>query len=419
VPKDAAHRLARWPLLAALFVVLGFTVSASATQGQQKGLVVENFRVELTVDDDGTMEVLESIRYQFSGGWNGVYRDIPINFRTPKGLNYRLVLTDISARDDSGRLMRFETSRERHLRRIKVWVPDARNVSRTVHFRYIVQNGLRFFDGGGDGFSEGYDELYWNGTGDESEIPILASSVIVHLPPAVTRAKARVYTGSRGSTASDASIEETEDGFYFKTRRGFSPFEGMTVDVAWDPGVVRRPNWLDRATQVVRANWILLLPFFTFYFMWRHWQERGKDPARRPISPQYEPPEGMSPAEIGTLIDNRPDMRDITAAIVDLAVRGYIKIEQRNEKVLGLFSNTEYTFHRLKNLELPEFENKHNLELPEFEDKHNRELPEFEDKHNPEPSSRTGCSIVSSPSEEGRGWTRRSCKTSSTPSSGN
>ena len=121
----------------------------------------------------------------------------------------------------------------------------------------------------------------------------------------------------------------------------------MTVDIAWDPGVIHRPTRVDRARGVAAANWILLFPLLCFYLMWRHWQAKGKDPTQRPISPTYAPPEGMTPAEIGTLIDGSPDMRDITAAIVDLAVRGYIKIEEREDKILGLFSSTEYTFHRI------------------------------------------------------------------------
>jgi uncharacterized membrane protein YgcG len=211
-----------------------------------------------------------------------------------------------------------------------------------------VENGLRFFDGAGEGFSNGYDELYWNATGDESEVPILASSVAVHLPSGVTGRQARVYTGFRGSKASEATVSKIEDGFYFQADGGLLPFEGMTVDVAWNPGVVHRPTWVDRVSQAARANWILILPFFSFYFMWRHWQERGRDPTRRPIAPQYRPPEGMTPAEIGTLTDNSPDMKDITSAIVDLAVRGFIRIEQRTEKVLGLISSTEYTFYLLE-----------------------------------------------------------------------
>jgi len=64
-----------------------------------------------------------------------------------------------------------------------------------------------------------------------------------------------------------------------------------------------------------------------------------------PISPQYEPPAGMTPAELGTLVDGKPDMRDITASIVDLAVRGYLHIEEADtDRFLGLWSSKDYTF---------------------------------------------------------------------------
>ena len=69
----------------------------------------------------------------------------------------------------------------------------------------------------------------------------------------------------------------------------------------------------------------------------------------RPVSAQYEPPGGLTPAEAGTLLDETVDMRDITATVVDLAVAGHLKIEEREEKHLfGLISNTDYVFYRLE-----------------------------------------------------------------------
>jgi uncharacterized membrane protein len=63
----------------------------------------------------------------------------------------------------------------------------------------------------------------------------------------------------------------------------------------------------------------------------------------------YEPPAGISPAEAGTLLDDTIHPRDITSTMVDLAVRGYIKIEEVEEKGL-LFTHKDYKFHLLKPL---------------------------------------------------------------------
>jgi uncharacterized membrane protein len=59
----------------------------------------------------------------------------------------------------------------------------------------------------------------------------------------------------------------------------------------------------------------------------------GRDPRiKRSIMVEYEPPENLKPAEIGTLVDEYADDRDIVATIIDLAVRGYLKIKPLGDK---------------------------------------------------------------------------------------
>jgi uncharacterized membrane protein len=79
--------------------------------------------------------------------------------------------------------------------------------------------------------------------------------------------------------------------------------------------------------------------------MWWVWHTRGRDPRRRPIATCYEPPGQLTPAEAGTLVDHSPDPRDVTATLVDLAVRGYLHIKESEEqRLLGLMSSTDYAF---------------------------------------------------------------------------
>jgi hypothetical protein len=68
------------------------------------------------------------------------------------------------------------------------------------------------------------------------------------------------------------------------------------VAVAWNPGVVARPGLLSSVRLFFKANWLLLLPFISLGIMWRLWSARGRDPTRRPISPQYDVPDGLTPA---------------------------------------------------------------------------------------------------------------------------
>ena len=86
----------------------------------------------------------------------------------------------------------------------------------------------------------------------------------------------------------------------------------------------------------LKENWVFLLPLFSLLSMANLWYRRGRDPrVREAIKVMYEPPtfenRPLTPAEVGTLVDERFDPRDITSAIVGLAVKGYLRIEESQE----------------------------------------------------------------------------------------
>jgi uncharacterized membrane protein len=99
----------------------------------------------------------------------------------------------------------------------------------------------------------------------------------------------------------------------------------------------------------LKSNSPLLIPLIAFFVMFWLWWTRGRDPQRLAISVQYEPPDKLTPGECGTLVDNEAAMRDITATLVDLAVKGYLTIEQKEEShLLGLTHSKDYIFHLKK-----------------------------------------------------------------------
>ncbi|MGH7443632.1 MAG: DUF2207 domain-containing protein, partial [Longimicrobiales bacterium] len=99
----------------------------------------------------------------------------------------------------------------------------------------------------------------------------------------------------------------------------------------------------------VRANGILLVPLLAFFLMHGWWRKHGRDPEELSIAPQYEPPAGLTPGELGMLVDNKADMRDVTATIVDLAVRGFLVIEDEEEShIFGLVKSRTYAFELVR-----------------------------------------------------------------------
>ena len=275
----ATTSFTRWACRAT--AILALVLLTAAPAAAQRTLVIERFDATIEVSADGSIGVEEYIVARFTGSWNGIFRTIPIEYRSPQGLNYTLRLDIQSVTDDEGRSLKYESSRERHYRKLKIWVPGAANTTKTVKVIYRVANGLRFFDE--------HDELYWNVTGDEWEIPIESASAQVTLPSGVSGVRATAFRGAYGSTEqTDVTIEQ--NGVGVKTTRGLGMREGLTIVVGWNPGVVHRPTAVERTANAVYSNLPLAIPPLVFLGMFRLWRRRGRDPELSPITTQYSRP---------------------------------------------------------------------------------------------------------------------------------
>jgi uncharacterized membrane protein len=306
----------------------------------QRSYSIDRFDAVIQVQRDASIQVTETITARFVGSYNGIYRTIPVTYHTPQGFNWTLGLSLQSATDGEGRPLRVESSRERHYIKFKIWIPGASDATRTVVLRYRATNGLRFF--------EDHDELYWNVTGDEWDVGLGAASARIELPSGAAGVRAIAFNGAYGSTAQEARVETRGTTVSVVMPHALGFHEGLTAVVGWNKGLVREPPAAERAAAVATSNWPLVIPIPVFLLAFFIWRRRGRDPRSRPIAVQYEPPAGMSPAEAGTLLDNAADLRDITATLVDLAVRGYLKIEEyEDNKLFGLISGRGYALHRL------------------------------------------------------------------------
>ena len=292
------------------------------------------------INTDGTIEVTENIQAQFIGSnWHGIYRRIPVQYVTPQGLNYTVLLELLSVTDDAGQPLKYERSWPGRNVQFKIYVPNPDNATRTVVLRYRVLNALTFF--------EDHDELYWNVTGNEWEASIQRVTEEIDLPAGVTGLHAESYTGAFGSHAHDAIVQSKDNFLQVRTTHSLDFHEGLTVVVGWDKGFVHEPGAAEKLVSILRTNWPILIPIGVFVLMFYWWWTKGRDPERDAITVQYEPPDNLSPAECGTLVDGKVAMCDITATLVDLAVRGYLTIEyQGGDARLGVMS--DYIFHLRK-----------------------------------------------------------------------
>jgi uncharacterized membrane protein YgcG len=312
-----------------------------ATPVAAKSWRIADFTDNITVNVDGSAVITERISLVFEGEWHGIHRTIPIEYPGPNGTNYQLFISISSVTDGSGGKLKYESSTSGGSRDLKIYIPDAVDGTRTVEITYRVRNGTRFFSD--------YDEFYWNVTGNDWPVPIDHASATVHFPgTAAGSLRAQAFTGAYGSAEHDARATINGAEAQFETDSPLPMRGGMTIDVFIPKGIFKQPSALTKLVWFIGGNPAVFLPLVTLAVMFTLWWYKGRDPdPGESVAPMYEPPAGISPAEAGALLDDTIHPRDITSTIVDLAVRGFIKIEEKIDKGL-VFDHKDYVLHLLQ-----------------------------------------------------------------------
>lgn len=302
---------------------------------------IADFTDTITVTTDGSTAVHERLTLVFIGEWHGIHRTIPVEYPGPRGTNYTLYLDVTGVTDGNGGKLKYESSTSNGYRDLKILIPGAVDTTRTVEIDYTLRNAVRYF--------EDHDEFYWNVTGNDWPVPIDHVSALVQLPnSAAGSLRAQAFTGVYGSTGREATADVKGSDVSFETTNPLPMRGGLTIDIFIPKGILKEPSAFTKAIWFLGSNPIVFLPFVTLGVMFTLWWYKGRDPdPGLSVAPMYEPPPSISPAEAGTLIDDTVHPRDITCTLVDLAVRGYIKIEEVEDKGL-IFHHKDYIFHLLK-----------------------------------------------------------------------
>ncbi len=357
-PDPERSRLATrpgFPFLPPLLLLLAALLPAPV---RGEDFTIRSFRADLEVRRDSSLRVTETIEAVFSRPRHGIYRDIPFRYTDDLGREATMPLSVLSVTDGEGNARKYRVSRTGGSIRVRIGDPDRFVDGRQVYeITYNVENGILFFPD--------HDELYWNVTGTEwpVEIGSAVATVRVDSGGRPLAGRTRCYTGARGAREEACTISDFPEGATYRATRRFRPGEGMTVVLGWEKGIVLPPSRWKRLLFALEPsrNWAFLAPVATFSFMLLLWFRKGRDPdPGDPLVVSYEPPEEggrpLLPAEAGALLDERLDPRDITATVIDLAVKGHLSIEERKTEGL-FFDRTDYLLRKKQQAgELPPFE---------------------------------------------------------------
>jgi hypothetical protein len=291
--------------------LVGILLVAWAAHAQQRNALT----LLLSVNDEGSVLAVERLELA-APMRTGLRWRMPVASVGPGGVRRLAFLELLEISDGRGAPLRARTKLRGD--EIDVTIPAQPLADNTVRLVYEVSNAVQFH--------EDRDELYWRvGAGWPREFQ--EASVSIKMPDRAagqvhgqllldgTPARAPLPLGIEGATATGEAHE---------IPRG--P-QALFLDLVFAPGVLHAPSFAQRLSWFLKANPVVFFPFVLLLAMvgFRKFVRRGENEVA--VAPRYEPPENLPPAEAGYLVDGRLDHRDLAAILLDLARRGFVRIE--------------------------------------------------------------------------------------------
>jgi uncharacterized membrane protein YgcG len=329
------HRLA-----AAFGVVIAvlFLAAAPLAHADVNDFTITSFTADDTLstsDAQGELHIVERINVDFRDFNHGILRAIPNSYK-----NHRLQLHINKVSSDSGAPAMYSTYGQNGNTVLKIGDAN-RTITGTQEYTvdYTVHNVMTFY--------QEHDELYWDVNGDQWDQPSDRVQVTLHLPESIKQSRAPIcYAGSFGDT-SQLSCNTKTSGHTItaSTTRPLAAQQTLSLVAGFDKGVFHPAKWYETLGEYAPFIIAFLVPFLVLVVPTGiMWYRRGRDPkGTGVIVPEYGPPKDLGPIEVGTLIDFRTDNKDLTATIIDLAVRRYITIVEQTKNRMLRSDLTTYT----------------------------------------------------------------------------
>ncbi len=316
-----------------LFLCLFFITCSSLLAQEER---ITNYDVNIQINKDRSIEVTENLEVIANGNSikRGIVRRLP-TYQNGRGVRYENIQVQKDGQLEPFHLQSEGNSLSVYIGEESTFI-DPGTYTYTIHYR--VPNQVRFFDD--------FDEIYWNAVGTEWDFPIDSANCTVQLLDSMMVLQTACYTGYFGEQNQECnSIKDSiQQQVIFELTQSLEVGQGFTIALGFQKGLIEAPTFRQRyiAVIVLAVGCLSLLIYFlitTFRY--------GIDPPKPAVYAIYDSPEGYSSASVGYLLKEKYDPDLLTASLISLAVKGYIYLEQSEERIL-LINRTVYTIRRLK-----------------------------------------------------------------------
>ncbi len=341
---------------------------------QNSTYIINNFESNIIINQDASLTVEEKITAEFFVEKHGIFRTIPITY-SANGRTIQAKFNLLSVTDENGNASQYSVSRVAQSEQIKIGNPNVTLTGVKIYvIKYKISKVLQRYDG--------YDEIYWNVTGHEWDTEIKNASAKIYSQFAQI-VDIKCFAGAFGlNTENCAKNEFGQSGANFSAEN-ISPGSDFTVVMRLNnKNQLQFPSKTQSLVESIVDNFgyiFSILPLMIIFFIWK---KNGRDERyesdnvyvkkenaktrsvnlfeREHLPLAYSPIQGVTPSQLGTILDEKVDIQDVVAEIVELARLKYLKIEKIETKGL-LFKGTDFLFTKLTTGQWPVTTTKNSL----------------------------------------------------------
>ena len=357
-------------LLLAVFLALSGAFGvlwASASPAHAADDLIDSFTVDYDMQPTGVLKATETIVWRFgsNSGRHGIKRFFIVREKYDDTQDAVYTITNIDVSTSAGVSNQFSSSvaeteggRQKTFE-LKIGDPDETISSDTATYTisYEVTGAMRTFPNE----NPPYDEFFWDAIGTGN--PAISKAVITAKVPGGAQ-DSSCFVGPAGSTETCDVDKIAEDGTAMFRQDNLPANQGVSIGVKIDPGLVadNTPHLEPDGSKLTSGEklgalilgalgLVVVVGSPVVGVLW--WRKNGRDqryaglaPGTTPLAgqeshivpsdPDIPIPVAFSPpripvGEAGLLIDGQVDARETAATIIDLAVRGGIRVESQNE----------------------------------------------------------------------------------------
>lgn len=327
-----------YSLLLSLFLLIPSTSQARINVADW---YIQNFESQIEVRENSTLLITEKITADCGNavGKHGIFRVLPTQLKTTKKtipMPVRLMsIKDFSGKDTPYSII--ENSTDKTI----TWKIGDKNKTVTgvneYEIVYEVGNVI-------NSDSQDWDELYWNVTGNFWDLEIDKFRGEIIFPEGINEANTQIqyYTGNLGANKKDATYKWTKNILEISSIKTLKVGEGITFSVTFPKSIITpyEFSFWEKYKNQISFSLGMIIFAISFVITYLSWKKYGKDPkAKKTIIAEFEAPDNLTPLEMGILMNNGSFKNElITASIINLAVKGIIKIEELEKSIAEKFS---------------------------------------------------------------------------------